>query len=1106
MADLKINQLDPIIYVSSGSGASFSALSDADLFIVKMKVRGVAIGDEDRKLTWLELRNSLNLGQYMPTIGGNFTGDITMNNNKGVKAQQTGSGADVSLIVLDSSNRTNVGSTTNLTRIQSSSIPQFIDGTGTYTFITSKNLPVPGDINAYTKAEVENKLDTKFDKTGGSVSGDINLTQNASRLYGYTTDGLKASLAYVTAGNTVDYGHSTLHTNIVSTDVPSWTNGSQSYDIITRGNLPVPGDIGAYTKAQVDTALGLKLDLAGGNLSGSLTFANGQGLIGRDMQSTNRGVFVPTGTSLLVGDIAGFALKLRSSTTPTVQVGNTTEYQIYHQGNKPTTADLGLTDTVAKAATALQDGAFGLGTSTPHKADAGFLSINDSTFFFVQDGSSTEQRFGSLGAGLHMNYGKVGTGTSAQYRSASLFVDQNNKLISKWSSLDYAGNLIGTQTATYFSDMNPPTSAQVGSYSKSESDGLYARKGVNSDITALNGLTGALKVGADGTDDLHVPTMRQLRIATGATAGSIVGVVGGFVGAVMWFNGPRDRVPAGWLPADGQLLKRTDAPDLWNAVRNGSYAQTTEALWQNSGEGSDASQQSNATNRGKYSLGDGSTTFRLPDLNGGQSGTITNAYLRGFGTGGDQSTIGKMHLDGAPNITGGFVTRVPGGHADYVKGAFTGSNGSDISSTTRAATYDGSGTGQSIDNSNYGYKLDASRSFSGYGRSTTEIRPRSAVGIWIIRVSNNFEAANTQFSVNNGAATLPASGTMTAGGSLLSVYSVNGVQDHAVTLSSQRSVGGASYANLTVTQQAQGSVPFKSANYTFGTDGAFTAGSMWSNGSIRGTSVTATAGLSVTGGATVTGDTNAQRVLASWINSSGDTVVGLNNSTSAGTLYVHGQEYVLKTNQYKLANDANGYQTNGFRVANQINSLACDYQLYENRGSYHEASFHLYGANSDNWFKMRSNGQLYWASNRDGSFTMQYPTQSVQIASDGNVSGSAWGGWLRDYINARVSDRRTKENIQEITLEDAQKFVENAKTYQWDYKTNGTKGHGMIADEVDADKKFNTGSNKSLDLEDVEAIDEGQLALAYLTPVIADLMKQVAELKAQVAELKAANK
>lgn len=820
MADLKINQLDPIIYVSSGSGAAFNALSDADLFIVKMKVRGTAIGDEDRKLTWLELRNSLNLGQYMPTVGGNFTGDITMNNNKAVKAQQVGAGADINLLSLDSSNRVNVGSTTNLTRIYSSSVPQFVDGTGTYNLITAKNLPSPADIGSYNKTEVDNKLATKFDKAGGDVSGDINLTQNASRLYGYTTDGLKASLAYVTAGNSVNFGHSTLHSNIVSNDVPSWTNGSQAYDIITRANLPAPGDINAYSKSEVDAIAAQKLNLSGGEMTGHLTLGLGKSLFVREAANVTRVglAAVPALSSLQIGDPgSNLTIKIKSAQNPTVSVAGGAEYTLYHGGNKPSAADLGLSDTVAKAASALQDGSFGIGTSTPHKADAGFLSVNDATQFFVQDGGNTEKRFGNMGAGIHLNYGVVGTGTSTQYRSASLFVDQNNKLISKWSALDSNGSLLSTQTATYFSDTNPPTSSQVGAYSKTEADGLYARKGVNADITALNSLTGALRVGADGTDDLHVATVRQLRIATGATAGAIVGVVGGFVGAVMWFNGPRDRVPAGWLPADGQMLKRTDAPDLWNAVANGSYANISEALWQNSGEASTSESQSNATQRGKYSLGDGSTTFRLPDLNGGQTGTISNAFLRGFGTAGDQSTIGKMALDGAPNITGNFSSDLNG--SAWMPFPATNAIGAFFADAAQTNSYHPT---SGFDNRTAASRvnIDASRNHSAYGRSANEIRPRAAVGIWIIRISNNFEAANTQFSVNNGAATLPASGTTTVGGAWQSVYSVGGAQDHSVSLQSSRDVGGVSVANLTVTQQAQGSQPFQSSVFKFTSAGA----------------------------------------------------------------------------------------------------------------------------------------------------------------------------------------------------------------------------------------------------------------------------------------------
>lgn len=1073
MADLKINQLDPIIYVSSGSGAAFNALSDADMFIVKMKVRGTAIGDEDRKLTWLELRNSLNLGQFMPTVGGNFTGDITLNNNKAVKAQQVGSGADISLLVVDSANRVNVGATSNLTRVLSSSIPQFIDGTGTYNFITAKNLPTPGDINAYSKTEVENKLSTKLDKSGGDVSGDINLTQNATRLYGYTTDGLKASLAYVTAGNSVNFGHSTLHTNLVSTDVPGWNNGSQTYDIVTRGNLPVPGDINAYTKAEVDAIAAQKFNVSGGEVTGNLTVGLNKSIFVRESATVSRvGLSaVPALSSLQIGDPgSSLTVKLKSAQNPTVAVDGGTEYTLYHGGNKPTAGDLGLTDTVAKAASALQDGAFGIGTNTPHKADSGFLSVTDATQFFVQDGGSTEKRFGGLGAGIHLNYGKVGTGTSAQYRSASLFIDQNNKLISKWSALDYNGNLLGTQTATYFSDTNLPTATQVGAYSKSEADGLYARKGVNSDITALNALTGALKVGANAVNDLEVTTLQQVRALTSGTAGAVVGVVGGFIGAIQWYGGSRSSIPAGWLAADGQTLNRTDYPDLWNSVNGGAFSMITEALWQASG------QTYGIENRGMFSSGDGSTTFRIPDMNGAQSGSLTHLYQTAL-VPGSSNKPGFVAPSGAPAITGTF-TASDWGAQQSPSGAFTNSGARDIAANVTSATKIAT---------EYDMSFDANRSSSLYGRSPNEIIPNTVYGTWIIRVTNSFVAASTQFSVLNGAATLPASGTVTNGGYLTSTYSVNGVQDHAISLSSQRTVGSLSAAALNVVSQAQGSLAFTSYKYLFGSDGRFTAKDVTAvDGPLRvKTSAGDEANINISGTSV-----NFNRT---------SNLLSLNLSA----LLLYNVNGIQSINNISAKGGMSCYATTG-NIVNQggpvLASSLRDGGVPDGRVR----------ANFDFWVRGNDQGQRQGVIRVHGDDMGQ--EQNWLFNGAGTDSGRITGSAGKVAIDSS-SDAILKDVVGDMDLEAAAARIDRMKfrDYQWnDHEYNKQRGadmdtvqHGQIAQELEKiDGRYVSKHNQPLGLMSEKRSVE--IRTLNNDALLMDALATIQLLRREVASLKAA--
>lgn len=82
----------------------------------------------------------------------------------------------------------------------------------------------------------------------------------------------------------------------------------------------------------------------------------------------------------------------------------------------------------------------------------------------------------------------------------------------------------------------------------------------------------------------------------------------------------RASIPAGWIPNDGQVLNRADWPQLWAAV---SASAVTDAVWL----------AAPYDQRGKYSSGNGTTTFRMPDTNGKAADGLTIAamVLRGDG-------------------------------------------------------------------------------------------------------------------------------------------------------------------------------------------------------------------------------------------------------------------------------------------------------------------------------------------------------------------------------------------------------------------------------------------------------------------------------------------
>lgn len=676
MADLRINQLDDIE----------QGLQVDDLFVVKMKRRGTAIADEDRKVSWTQVLQALNLGQYLPNAGGNVTGEISLANNTAITGKRTGSASPVKLIYVDNQNSIVVGDPAVQHVVASSAVPIWQNNGNTYNIITTNNLPAPGSLSgggAYTKAEVTAALALKFDKTGGSISGDIVLN-NSKSIQGRDSNGTGHFLLYMDTANIIHVGDYSFPLSLDSSAVPVWTSTAGSAKIFTELNVP-------------------------------------------------------------------------------------------------TTTQLGIENRLKLADTALQDGAYGLGAVPKHRKDASFLTTNDETEFFVQSGASDEQCFGGdlgtggangLGTGIHIYYGSVGTGNATQYKSASLFLREDNKFVMKWSYLDYTGQVIDTKSAIAYTTLNKPTPNELGVYSKTESDAKYAKVGSNSDITSLNGLTGALKVGANALNPLEVTTLQQVQAMTSGTAGAVVGVVGGYIGAVMWFNGAdRSKIPAGWVAADGQLLNRTDYPDLWAAVNTGSFPYVTEAIWVDS---TDTVRP--YAHRAKYSTGNGSSTFRVPDMNGMQSNSIKHLFVSGSSGAVNEPSVNQVWLQSSPNASGSFYTHGTNDDASSSTGVFSFGE----QDTGSRFTVSGNDRGDRIDFNLY-------RSSKTYGRGTEyqtdpggtgavgDLYPNHIPGIWIIRASNSFEAANTEFNVYTGVVSDPAIGNKVTTGVLRGIFNVGGI-------------------------------------------------------------------------------------------------------------------------------------------------------------------------------------------------------------------------------------------------------------------------------------------------------------------------------------------
>lgn len=261
---------------------------------------------------------------------------------------------------------------------------------------------------------------------------------------------------------------------------------------------------------------------------------------------------------------------------------------------------------------------------------------------------------------------------------------------------------------------------------------------------------GSTPLAGDPVNDYDAATKRWVEnlVNTGTVGPSMNGVMNYGVGD-FHLRDSRAYIQPYEVVADGQLLNRADWPELW------AYAQMLSPI-------ADADWLADPAKRGKYSLGNGTTTFRVPDRNGVQTGSIQALF--GRGDGGNPSSNGIVSESGAPNIIYSaphtMVTLASAPSQVATNGAFQ--------SITSGDSPAAAGSGSRFIQTNF----DASRCSPVYGRSAAEIVPRNFVGVWVIRASGGFVAANTTWSVINGDAVQPATGTLVRGGSVKSEYKI----------------------------------------------------------------------------------------------------------------------------------------------------------------------------------------------------------------------------------------------------------------------------------------------------------------------------------------------
>ncbi|SUB30738.1 Prophage tail fibre N-terminal [Yersinia pseudotuberculosis] len=142
--------------------------------------------------------------------------------------------------------------------------------------------------------------------------------------------------------------------------------------------------------------------------------------------------------------------------------------------------------------------------------------------------------------------------------------------------------------------------------------------------------TGPVELAGDATEPLEPVTFQQFE-RTG----------GEFLLSVKWHMS-RNYIPAGWAPADGQLLSRNLFPFALAEILSAKYPIVADDSW-----------LFYKDQRSSFSVGDGSTTFRIPDLNGKSHDSMGRVFLGGDGKN-SLGEMGRIQGDASRRITGTF--------------------------------------------------------------------------------------------------------------------------------------------------------------------------------------------------------------------------------------------------------------------------------------------------------------------------------------------------------------------------------------------------------------------------------------------------------------------
>ncbi|WP_422527225.1 phage tail protein [Serratia fonticola] len=150
----------------------------------------------------------------------------------------------------------------------------------------------------------------------------------------------------------------------------------------------------------------------------------------------------------------------------------------------------------------------------------------------------------------------------------------------------------------------------------------------------------------------------------------------------------------------------------------------------------------------------------------------------------------------------------------------------------------------------------------------------------------------------------------------------------------------------------------------------------------------------------VAGDINAYTKTESngrYVKQSGDNINWL---TVKGGATFQGLDYINKSgiNTYSNA-EGSHRQVNALRLKGEGNLVA---ELYHHElvGKYHNLGIHVGNGNDHGWYELRGNGEL----KVNGTWPTLHLGETVHHP-DGNISGTAWGGYLSNFITNGLNGR-----------------------------------------------------------------------------------------------------